>query len=180
MEIVFQGLVLFTLLQRIAELLLAKKNEKHLISLGAKIIEEKNYIFMVFLHSTWLGSLLYFSFFETISFSKEYFYLGILLFVIGQILRLTAIFTLGKRWSTRIMILPEATAIRSGIFRYIRHPNYLGVIIELFALPLIGSLFGVAIIFSILNLIILYFRIQKEEYELNIHNDYNKVFALNE
>lgn len=178
MDVIFQSLVVFTIFQRIFELFISKKNEKYLKSLGAKIISEPNYIFMVILHSSWLALLLYYAFFTPLIILKWSAALGILLFMIGQALRITAILTLGKRWSTRIAILPEVPAVKKGIYNYIRHPNYLGVILELFALPMIAGLYKLAFFISLANFIILFFRIKEEENALAKFNNYNEIFKI--
>lgn len=178
MELTFKIIVLFTCAQRLAELYLAKRNEKHILDLGGVIIKEKNYLFMVLLHSLWLLSIFYYSFFTEITISLPLFFGGLIFFVVGQTLRISAIATLGKRWSTRIVILPEAPAVKKGIYNYFRHPNYLGVVIEIAALPLMASLFNVALVFSLANFVILYFRIKLEEHHLIKNNDYRKIFEL--
>lgn len=169
--------MVFTIVQRIAELFLSKSNEKYITSRGGRIIPEKNYIFMVLLHTSWLVVIAYFAFFTKLSFQTTFFIPATIFFFIGQAFRLSAIFTLGRRWSTRIMILPEAPAIRKGLFTWIKHPNYLGVCIEIAALPLIGGLILPAILFSLLNFTILFFRIRLEEKLLSEFNDYSKIFA---
>ena len=176
--VIFKVVVVFTVLQRIFELFIAKSNEKYILSKGGKIIPEKNYIFMVLLHSSWLILLVGFAYFSKINFIEPLFWISLMFFIFGQFLRITAIKTLGKRWSTRIVILPEAPAIRKGIFSFLRHPNYLGVVIELAALPLMGNMIEVAILFSLLNAIILYFRIKKEEESLIEFNNYSTIFNL--
>lgn len=70
------------------------------------------------------------------------------------------------------MILPEAPAINSGLFNYLRHPNYVGVIIEIAALPLMAGLWQLAVIFSLINGVILFFRIRFEEDMLIKYCDY--------
>jgi methyltransferase len=172
----FKMLVGFTIIQRIAELFWAKRNENLLVKKGAKIINETNYLFMVVLHSSWLVSLAYFAFFEKLQFSNTLFLIGLIVFIIGQGLRISAIYTLGERWSTRIVILAEAPAIKKGLFKFVKHPNYLGVILEIVALPFCASLYEVAIIFTLTNFVILYFRIKKEESELSAHNNYQQIF----
>ena len=178
MALIFKILILFTILQRIVELFIAKRNEKFILSEGGRIIPETNYIFMVILHTLWLASIAYAAFILPLNFSPILFTIGGVFFFIGQVLRITAIKTLGKRWSTRIVILPEAPAINSGIFSFIRHPNYLGVIIELAALPLMAALYPIMIFFSVINFIILFFRIKKEEECLAQFNNYNHIFNL--
>lgn len=174
--ILLKIIVVFTLLQRVSELFLSKKNEKFIIQEGGFIVSEKNYLFMVLLHTTWILSIIYFVFIEKTSVTGGQFYFFLALFCIGQFFRISAIMTLGKRWSTRIAILPKAPVIKKGLFNFIRHPNYLGVVLEILALPLMANLQKMAIIFSTLNLIILYLRIKKEEQCLSEHNNYSQIF----
>lgn len=175
MELAFKVLVIFTIIQRLGELFLAKSNEKYITSLGGKVLPEKNYIFMVLLHTSWLLSLIYFAFFRDLTFSTMLFYTFLILFIIGQVFRILAIKTLGRRWSTRVMVLPDVPAVESGLFSYIRHPNYLGVILEIVALPMIAGLWPLAAIFSVLNGVILFFRIRFEEKMLIEHCHYEKM-----
>ena len=72
------------------------------------------------------------------------------------------------------MILPGAPVVEDGLFKYVRHPNYLGVVLEIAALPLIVGLWEFALIFSALNGIILYFRIKFEEAMLTEYCHYDK------
>lgn len=178
MELIFKAIVVFTACQRLIELFIAKSNEKHITGLGGKIIAEKNYIFMVLLHTTWLASILFCAFFMDYQIDPALFYGSLVFFVFGQFLRITAISTLGKRWSTRIVILPEAPAIKKGVYNYFRHPNYLGVVLEIAALPLMASFYGIALFFTLANFVILYFRIRLEEHCLIEHNKYREVFNI--
>jgi methyltransferase len=172
MELVFKVIVVFTVIQRISELFLAKSNEKFIIAKGGKVLPEKNYLFMVLLHTSWLIIILYYSFFASLTFTSTPFAIFLVLFLVGQSFRIIAIKTLGRGWSTRVMILPEAPAINSGLFNYLRHPNYVGVIIEIAALPLMAGLWQLAVIFSLINGVILFFRIRFEEDMLIKYCDY--------
>lgn len=176
MELGFKALVIFTIVQRIAELFISKRNEKYITSIGGKVLPETNYIFMVLLHTTWLIALLYCALRVPLEFHQYSFILFTTFFLLGQFFRISAITTLGKRWSTRVMILPEAPVIKSGLFKLVRHPNYVGVILEIAALPLIAGLWKIAAIYSLLNGIILFFRIRFEEKMLSDHNDYQEQF----
>lgn len=172
----FLGIVVFTILQRLYELRISKRNEEQILAMNGFIAKELNYVFMVALHSTWLGTILYFAIKQNMVIRPSFFIVGLIFFLIGQSLRIVAIKTLGARWTTKIAILPERPAVKQGIFKYIRHPNYLGVCLEIFALPLMGGLFVIAILFSVLNFVILFFRIRKEESLLREHNSYSQLF----
>lgn len=175
-SLIFLGIVIFLTVQRALELLLAKYNERYLISQGGKIIKEVNYVFMVILHMSWLSYHLYIAIFTDLTIDTFLFWGGAILLVAGQLLRISAIRTLGKRWSTRIVVLPDEPVIKAGLFNYFRHPNYIGVAIEIAALPLMVSHIYAMIIFSVLNSIVLYYRIKHEEHALENHCDYFRTF----
>lgn len=176
MELIFKILVIFTIVQRLYELRIAKSNEAKIIAKGGKVLPEKNYIFMVLLHSSWLLALVYAAFKMELHFKEGLFYPALVLFGLGQFLRIMAIKTLGERWSTRVMVLPEAPVIKSGLFNIVRHPNYVGVVLEIAALPLIAGLWQVAAFFSFCNGVILFFRIRFEEKMLCEHNNYQEEY----
>lgn len=180
LQYVFLFIVLFTILQRLFELRISTQNEKSIVQDNGFIVPEKNYLFMVSLHSTWLVAILYMAIWRWSESNLSIFLIGLVLFLCGQTLRIIAIKTLGSRWTTRIAILPEKPAINKGVFKYLRHPNYLGVCLEIFALPFMASFFYVSIFFSIVNLLILYFRIKKEEEFLSKYNSYQDIFNLAE
>jgi methyltransferase len=98
-------------------------------------------------------------------------------FALGQALRLLAIHQLGERWTVKIITVPGAAPVTGGIFRYLRHPNYVGVIIEIAALPLIHGAWLTALIFSIANGVLLSRRIQAEEHALAEASDYAEQFS---
>lgn len=174
----FIVIVIFTCAQRIYELFLSKNNIKKAVLEGAFVVKEKNYLFMVLLHSSWLISILIMSIKEHLRVNKVSFFIFLFIFLLGQILRIVAIKTLGERWSTKIVIFPEKLAVKKGIFNFIRHPNYLGVILEIFALPAMGGFYLLAFIFSLLNLIILFFRIRLEEIFLKKYNNYESIYSI--
>ena len=75
--------------------------------------------------------------------------------------------TLGARWTTRIIVLPNAPLVASGPYRYLRHPNYAVVVGEIAVLPLMLGLSWVAAIFTVLNAAVLFIRIRAENRALN-------------
>jgi len=102
--------------------------------------------------------------------------LALSIFLLGQVLRYAAIRTLDWRWTVRIMTLPDAPPIEAGVYRYIRHPNYLGVILEIAAAPLLHTAYLTSIVFTLANAGLLIARIRAEERALNRHNAYEQVF----
>jgi methyltransferase len=93
----------------------------------------------------------------------------------AQGLRYWAISTLGERWNTRIIFVPGDTPVTAGPYRYIRHPNYVAVILEFLFLPLIHGGYLTALVFSLGNAVLLYVRIRAEEQALGAR--YQQAFA---
>ncbi|MCB1307031.1 MAG: hypothetical protein KDK30_02570 [Leptospiraceae bacterium] len=171
----FYGFLLLLLLlavQRLLELRLSRSNERALLSRGGREHAPGHFRAMKILHTLWLPAILL----EVIVLQRAcYLPLALpamLLLIAGQSLRYAAIHRLGERWTVKIITIPDAPPVRGGIFNWIRHPNYLGVILEIGAVPLIHSAFISAIVFSMANAIILYIRIQAEERALASQNSY--------
>lgn len=95
----------------------------------------------------------------------------------AQGLRYWTIATLGRRWNVAVLVLPGMPAVSSGPFRFLRHPNYLAVVLEGLAVPLIHSAFITAGAFSVLNAVLLAVRIGCEERALTRHCGYSERFA---
>lgn len=92
-----------------------------------------------------------------------------------QGLRYWAIATLGDRWNTRIIFIPDAAPVTGGPYRWIRHPNYVAVITELAVVPLIHSAYWTSLVFTIANAWLLTVRIRTEEASLGAR--YAEAFA---
>src|SRR6185295_10728067 len=103
--------------------------------------------------------------------------LGLLALVVGQALRLVAIRTLGPRWSARVITVPGAQPVTGGIYRYLRHTNYLGVVLEIAGLPLVHMAWVTALAASAANALVLAARIRAEEKALGQDNAYEASFA---
>ena len=96
--------------------------------------------------------------------------------LLGQILRFAAMRALGERWTVRIIALPGVPPVRRGIYCYMRHPNYLGVILEIASLPMIFGCWITTLVGSAANALILWIRIQAEEAALEAVSDYEESF----
>ncbi len=155
------------IVQRISELILAKNNERYLKSNGAIEYDKRGYKYIVLMHNLFFISVIAeFVFLERQL--NEYWQVLLIIFICTQLLRYWAIFTLGRRWNTKILVLPNSEPIRSGLYKHLKHPNYIAVIIEIAVIPLLFSCYYTAVVFSILNLIVLKRRIRIEEEALNI------------
>jgi methyltransferase len=150
--------VLLTLVtvERLAELWLARRNTAALLSKGAVEVAAGHYPLIVLLHALWLSGLWILAWTRPISAT----WLGI--FLVLQFLRGWVLLTLGRRWTTRIIVLPGAPLVASGPYRYVSHPNYLVVIAEIAVLPLCFGLPWYALVFSAANAAVLTIRIRAE------------------
>lgn len=156
---IFILFISFVILIRFAELIHSNRNEKWLLENGAFEYGQKHYPFIVLLHLMFILSLIVeYTIRHTITYSIL---LMIIYFLILGV-KVWVIFTLGKYWNTKIYHIPDTPVIRKGFYLYFKHPNYLIVIIEVALIPCIFQLYYTAIIFSILNLIMLSIRIKVE------------------
>ncbi len=149
------GLVL---LQRIVELVWARRNTARLRELGGVETDAEGYRYFVLLHAGWLVSL---AFFVPAATPPVWPLLGF--FALLQLGRLWVISSLGHYWTTRIVTLPDAPLVQAGPFRWFRHPNYLLVIAEIAVLPLAFGAVPIAVSFSAVNLMLILRRIRIEE-----------------
>lgn len=147
-------------LQRLGELGIAASNTAYLRALGAYEIGRAHYPAMVTLHAAWLVSLWLTAGNRPVNLAL----LGI--FVVLQGLRIWVLATLGRRWTTRIIVLPGAPLVTRGPFRFLRHPNYCVVVGEIAVLPLVFGLNAIAIIFTLLNAAMLWVRVRSESQAL--------------
>lgn len=146
----------FVTLQRLVELRLADSNSRRLIADGAVEYGRGHYPFIVALHMIWLAALWWWAPGRPIGIPL------LLLFVLLQFGRVWVIRTLGERWTTRIIVKPGVPLVRRGPYRFLDHPNYVVVALEIAVLPLIFGLWQIALIFSLLNAVILAVRIRAE------------------
>jgi len=148
-------------LQRLGELILARRNTDRLRAHGAYEVAAGHYPLIVGLHAAWLAGLWYFVVWRRPDMAVSLIWLGV--FVVLQALRVWVIATLGRRWTTRIMVLPGAPLVAGGPYRFVSHPNYCVVAAEILVLPLVFGLIGYGLVFSVLNAAILWIRIRAEE-----------------
>jgi methyltransferase len=143
-------------LQRLAELVIARRNTRALLARGACEVAPGHYPSIVAVHALWLAALWW------LAPGRPILWPLIALFALLQAARLWVLATLGERWTTRIIILPGAPLVTGGPFRFLSHPNYAVVVAEIAVLPLAFGLWQVALLFSILNAIALSIRIRAE------------------
>ena len=151
----------FVTLERGAELLWADHNTRRLLARGAHEVGARHYPLIVGLHLAWLAGLWLLAWDRPVSVP------WLIAFAVLQAGRLWVLATLGKRWTTRIIVLPGETLIRRGPYRLIPHPNYAVVAGEILVLPLAFGLIAFALVFSVLNAAVLWVRIRAEETALS-------------
>ncbi len=155
--------VVFLVGQRLVELRLATRNRRWALAQGAKEVGSGHYPLFFILHVGWFGGWLVEAFGRGPGLGELWgLWLG--LFAAAQLLRYWAITSLGSRWNTRILVIPGLTPIRHGPYRYIAHPNYLAVALELLVIPLIFNAWLTALLATLLNAaLLLLIRIPAEE-----------------
>ena len=163
-------------LQRLLELRHSRDNEAWMRRRGGREHAARQYRMMVLLHLSWFVAMLAEVVFWQRPFSRALFVVGVVGLVAGQVLRYLAIFTLGRRWSVRVYTLPGQPVVLRGVYRYLRHPNYLGVIFEIVSVPLLHGAWLTAGLYTILNLILITRRVRTEENALEKDNNYTKDF----
>jgi methyltransferase len=161
--LLYSVLVFLVGLERLAELVVSKRNAEWSFARGGVESGRSHFPYMVLLHSgllvacvaeVWLGGR---TFLPVLGWPM------LVLVVAAQALRWWCILTLGPRWNTRVIVVPGLPLVTAGPYRWLRHPNYLAVIAEGIALPLVHSAWMTALGFALLNLPLLYIRIRVEE-----------------
>ena len=159
----YTGLVGLVAVQRLVELRVSRTNERRLRSRGAEEAGAGHYPWMVTLHTGFLASCVAEVHLLARPFLAPLAGVALAGLVAATALRWWTLHTLGGRWTTRVLVLPGEAPVTGGPFRYLRHPNYLAVILEVAALPLVHAAWGTALAFSAANALLLRLRIRTEE-----------------
>ena len=160
-----QWIVLAVALFRVAELILAQRNTKRLLANGGSEFGRRHYPLFVLLHGGWLLVL----FFDIPS-STELNHFFLAFFGILFCGRVWVIAALGPYWTTRVISSPEFPLIRTGPYRFVRHPNYWVVTAEIAVFPLCFGAWYWAVVFSVLNAVLLWWRIRIENEALSLRD----------
>jgi methyltransferase len=156
-------IIALVVVQRLVEIVYAERNTRALLARGAVEIGRSNYPLIVLLHAAWLASSIL-----LLPPDAKVQWLALTLFILLQLARVWVIVTLGPYWTTRIITLAGAPLVRSGPYRFVRHPNYLVVAGEIAMLPLAFGEYRIAAIFSVLNAAVLAWRIRQEDSALAV------------
>ena len=134
------------MVQRAAELGLARCNTRRLRARGAVEVDAYGYPWLVVLHAAWLASMV-----ASVPAAARPSWPLLGVYAVLQLGRVWVIASLGRRWTTRIIVLPGAPLVQTGPYRYLRHPNYAIVAAEIAVLPLAFGATRIAITFSAIN-----------------------------
>ena len=148
--------------QRLLELGLSRRNERVLRAQGARERGQRHYPLIVAMHALWLLSTLVEGLLRGPT-SPSWWPVALALFLLAQLLRYWAILSLGEYWNTRVLVVSGARLVTRGPYRYLRHPNYVAVALEILTFPLIFGAWITALVFSALDAALLYVRISKED-----------------
>lgn len=144
----------YLIVQRLGELVYAASNTRRLLSQGAREFGADHYHYFILLHGSWILLMVMLA---RPDHALNPFLLSA--FFLSQILRLWTLASIGKWWTTRIISAPHFPRVKKGPYKFLSHPNYTVVIIEVAIVPMLLGLWWVAILFSVLNAILLRHRI---------------------
>lgn len=158
----FTIVVVLVALERLAELIVSNRNAAWSLSRGGRETGQGHYGFMVILHSGFLVAMLVEAYLRRPDVAVTLAWSMLALVLGAQALRWWCITTLGSRWNTRVIVVPGLAPVTKGPYRLFSHPNYVAVVIEGIALPLIHQAYITAIAFTVLNAALLTVRIRVE------------------
>jgi methyltransferase len=163
----FTAVVLLVGLERLAELVLSNRNAAWSLQRGGRETGRRHYAVMVVLHSGLLVGMLVEAWVRRPDVGVALAATMLVLAVASQALRWWCIATLGVRWNTRVIVVPDLPLVRSGPYRFLSHPNYVAVVVEGFALPLVHGAWITAVVFTVADALLLGVRLRVENSALS-------------
>jgi methyltransferase len=157
------GYLVLLLAERVAELVLSSRNARRALAGGALEVGRGHYPAMVLLHAALLAGCALEPLVLPRPWPMAVSLAALAAALLAQALRWWAVATLGPRWTTRVVVVPGAPPVTGGPYRLLAHPNYLAVVVELLAVPLIGGAVVTAAAASLANAVLLAVRIRVEE-----------------
>ena len=164
----FTVLVALVGLERVAELVVSTRNAAWSFARGGVEYGRGHYPVMVALHSGFLVAMLVEAWLRRPDVPGVLAWSMLALVLASQALRWWCIGTLGRRWNTRVIVVPGLAPVTSGPYRLLRHPNYVAVVVEGVALPLVHSAWLTAVLFTVANAVLLTVRIRVEDAALSL------------
>mgnify|MGYP002713277978 CR=1 FL=1 len=147
--------------QRIGELIWSRANMARLLAKGGHEVGSNHYPLIVAVHVVWLAGLWWLA----PELPVNWVFLG--LYLVLQVFRAWILMSLGRRWTTRVVVVPGETLVKRGPYKFLNHPNYVLIVCEIACLPLVFGLWEFALLFSLLNGILLWWRIRVENAALS-------------
>jgi methyltransferase len=144
-------------LQRLGELWLSRRNGRRLLAEGGREIGAGHYPVLIAVHAGWLAATAF-----LVPAAAPVYWPVIAAYLVVQAGRIWVIATLGRYWTTRVIYIPAAPLVKRGPYRWVRHPNYVVVVLEVALLPLAFGAWEIALVFSTLNLAVLAWRLRIE------------------
>ena len=171
----YLGLLVLLGGERGAELVVSRRNARRALAAGGVETGRRAYAIMVAVHALFPLACAAEVLLVSRPFPGAAGFAALAVALGAQALRWWAVATLGERWSTRVIVVPGAAPVTGGPYRFLRHPNYLAVVLEMAAVPLIQGAWLTALVFSALNAALLAHRIPAEERALG--RAYAEVFS---
>jgi len=163
----FTVVVLLVGLERLAELVVSRRNAAWSLRNGGYETGREHYPVMVVLHTGLLAGMLVEAWVRRPDVPLTLAATMLVLVLASQALRWWCIATLGRRWNTRVIVVPGLPLVRSGPYRFFSHPNYVAVVVEGVALPLLHAAWVTAVVFTVANALLLAVRLRVENTALS-------------
>ena len=161
--VAYTALIALVGVERLAELRLSRRHAAASFARGAVEVGRGHYGVMSVFHGAFLAACVAEAWWVGRPFPGALGWAALAGAALAQALRYWAIATLGDRWNTRVIVLPDAEPVTGGPYRYLKHPNYLAVVLEMACLPLVHGGWWTALVFSLGNAAILWVRVRAEE-----------------
>ncbi len=158
----FVVVIALVIVERLVELVVSKRNAAWSFARGGVETGERHFPVMVALHTAFLAAMLVEAFVRRPEVPPALAWSMLVLVLAAQALRSWCIATLGRRWNTRVIIVPGLPPVRTGPYRFLTHPNYVAVVVEGVALPLLHGCWITAAVFTVLNAALLRVRLRVE------------------
>lgn len=162
-QALFLGLMALLGLERVLELYLSRRNAARAFARGGVEVGQGHYRVMVAFHTLFLLAAPLEVLLVPRLWPGVWGLVALGFALLSQALRYWAIGALGERWNSRVIVVPGEAPVTGGPYRHLRHPNYVAVVLELFAVPLVHGAWATALVFGLGNLVLLRVRIRAEE-----------------
>jgi methyltransferase len=176
-QLLYAAVVVFVIAQRLSELAVSRRNVRRMRTRGGVELGADHYPWMVLLHVLFLASCVAEPWLLDRPIRPRLATAMLVLLAVGMGLRMWTLLTLGDRWTTRVVVVPGEAPVATGPFRFVAHPNYLAVVIEIVAIPMIHTAWLTATVFTVLNAGMLRLRISIEERALTRFTSWDRDLA---